>query len=123
MYLKYKKQGFTLLEVIASTLIIAAMAAGMFGAFVGAQSIFNRARHRIQAFHFAREVQERLRANYTYTSPAMNPSVQKNGSEIGFNVRGEMASLGTTVTYDVSEPQVDGYKEVTVRVSWTEASL
>ncbi|MBU1887969.1 MAG: hypothetical protein KKB46_02060 [Candidatus Omnitrophica bacterium] len=111
------------MEIIAATLVITILAAGMFGAFVGAQALFSRARHRIQAYNFAREVQERLRANYSYTDSQMgNGAGHDAESEIGSVIKGELASLGATFTYDVTE-EPDGYKEVTARVSWTERSF
>lgn len=117
------REGFTLIEVVIAALIITVMAAGMFGAFVGARYIFRRSRHKMQAFNFAREVQDKLRSNYIYTDSQM--SVKSHiEAELGSIIRGEMASLmDTQLTYDVSEPALDGYKKVTVRVNWDEISL
>jgi type II secretory pathway pseudopilin PulG len=115
--------GFTFLEVIASTLIIAVLSAGMFSAFVGAQYIFNRSRHRMQAFNFAREAQDKLRSNYTYTDSQMNEGSGHTESELGTIITGEMSNLNTVLTYDISEPEDDTYKEVTLRVTWNEANL
>jgi prepilin-type N-terminal cleavage/methylation domain-containing protein len=117
-----QKKGMSLLEVVAATLVITILAAGMFGAYVGAQFIFNRARHRVQAFNFAREAQDKLRANYKYTDSQMNNASGHLETEIGAIVQGELQSLGATLTYDVSE-QANGYKEVVVRVSWTAAAF
>lgn len=117
-----QKKGLSLLEVVASTLVITILAAGMFGAFVGAQMLFNRARHRVQAYNFAREVMERLRANYAYTDSQISNGVGHTEAEIGVVIKGELASLGATLTYDVTE-QPNGYKEITARVSWTEANF
>ena len=115
----------SLTEIIVSVLIITIIAAGVFGAFVGTEYIFNRARHRLQAFNFAREAQDRLRSNYGYADSQMNVATGHLESEIGSIVRGEMADFttGTALTYDVSEPEADGYKKVEVKVSWTEASF
>lgn len=118
------KKGFTLVEILTSTVIIAVLAGGMFGAFVGAQYIFNRARHRMQAVNFAREAQDRLRSNYQYDSaPAMTIGTSKPESNIGTIVRGDMTGLNTVLTYDVSEPEANGYKKVIVRVTWDETTL
>jgi len=119
------RKGLSLTEIIVSVLIITIIAAGVFGAFVGTEYIFNRARHRLQAFNFAREAQDRLRSNYGYADSQMNVATGHLESEIGSIVRGEMADFttGTALTYDVSEPEADGYKKVEVKVSWTEASF
>ncbi|MBU4590871.1 MAG: type II secretion system GspH family protein [Candidatus Omnitrophica bacterium] len=117
------RKGLSLIEIIVSVLIITIMAAGVFGAFVGTEYIFNRARHRLQAFNFAREVQDRLRGNYGYTDSQMNIATGHLESEVGSIIRGEMANLSTELTYDVSEPEVNGYKKVEVKVSWTETSF
>lgn len=121
-----QKKGLTLLEVLIAMLVISILAAGMFGAFIGAQALFNRARHRIQAYNFAREIQERLRASYVYTDSKLDPGghdVENIESEMGdVIIKGELASLGATLTYDVAE-EPDGYKEVTARVSWTETRI
>ncbi len=122
------RKGLTLTEIIVSVLIVTIIAAGVFGAFVGTEYIFNRARHRLQAFNFAREAQDRLRSNYAYDSdPAMTVGADKPESNIvGAEpiIRGEeMTNLGTALTYDVSEPEADGYKKVEAKVSWTESSF
>lgn len=117
------KRGFTLLEVIASTLVIAILSAGLFSTFVGAQYIFNRTRHRLQAFNFAREAQDALRANYIYTDSQMSVGAGHLEAEIGTIVRGEMANSNTVLTYDVAEPQPEGYKTVAVRITWNETSF
>lgn len=124
---KKNNRAFTLLEVVVSTVIITVLAAGMFGAFVGAQYIFNRARHRMQAFNFAREAQDKMRSNYGYTDSQLETKKKKEKShtesEIGTIIRGEMANLNTVLTYAVSEPETDGYKAVTVTVTWDETTL
>lgn len=108
----------SLLEVVTSTLIITILAAGMFGAFIGAKFILNRELHRIQAFDFAREAQDRLRANYSYADSQMSNRKGHEEAEIGPIIKGGLTSLGAVMTYDVSEPYSKAYKEVTVRVTW-----
>lgn len=113
-------------EVIIATVIIALLAAGMLSAFVGAQYFFNRSRHRLQAFNFAREAQDKLRTNYNYNSnPAMTIGTDKPESNIGTIIKSdsELADLSSQLTYDVSEPASGGYKAVTVHVTWTETSF
>jgi type II secretory pathway pseudopilin PulG len=121
------KRAFTFIEIIASTLIIAALAAGMFSAFVGAQYIFNRSMHRMQAFNFAREAQDKMRSNYTYTDSEMSEGSGHTESELGTIIGGEMSNLNAVLTYDVSYDVVaanpDGYKKISVHVTWDEASL
>ena len=84
---------------------------------------FNRALHRIQAFNFAREAQDRLRANYKYTDLQMSNGSGRPEEDIGSIIKGDLASLNADMTYDVSEPFSKAYKEVTVRVTWTDASF
>ena len=117
------RRGFTLLEVIASTLVITVLSAGLFSAFVGAQYIFNRTRHKLQAFNFARKAQDILRANYRYTDSQLNVGSGHSEAEIGTIIEGDMTGLGSVLTYDVTEPQPEGYKTVTVRITWNESSF
>ena len=117
------KRGFTLLEVVTATLIIVVLAAGMFGTFSAAQYIFNRSRHRLQAMNFAREAQDKLRANYGYRDSQISVGSGHTESEIGTVIEGDMSGLNTVLTYDVSEPSPNTYKEVTVRVTWTETTF
>ena len=117
------RRGFTLIEVVTSTLIIAAMAAGMFGAFVGARYIFRHSTHKMQAINFAREAQDKLRVHYAYDDPELSVGSHTE-AEIGAIIKGEMADLpNVQLTYDVSLPEPDGYKKVTVRISWDERSF
>lgn len=119
------KKGFTITEVIISALIVVILSAGIFSAFWGTQYFLNRARHKVQAFNFAIESMDRLRSNYTYSSsPAMYPGYNHSDTEIGGGIiKGELANLSGTLTYDVTEPQVNGYKQVTVKVHWNEPSF
>jgi prepilin-type N-terminal cleavage/methylation domain-containing protein len=120
------KKAFTLTEVVISTLIVAILAAGMFSAFASVQYIYNRARHRLQAFNFAREALDRLRANYEYDSdPAMTIATDKPESAIGSIVRGaEMTNLSTTLSYDVGAgPQAGSYRTIEVKVTWDETNV
>ncbi len=116
-----RNKGFTLMEVIISVLLVTVISAGVFGAFKAVQYIFNRSMHKMQAFNFAKEALDRLRSNYNYnSSPQMDTGTNKPESDIGSIVRGEITNFNTVLTYDVSEPQPDGYKEVGVSVTWTE---
>lgn len=120
------KKGFTLIEIVVATLIIVALAGGLFSAFWGAQRFLNRARHRVQAYNFAIEALDRLRSNYKYSDTEMNVANGYLASDIGCVISGEMAPLmplGADLTYDVTEPQVDGYKEVTINAHWNEPAL
>ena len=109
-------KGLSLLETVIAVLIVTIVAGGVFSTLVGSKVIFNRARHRLQAFNFAREFQDRLRSNYGYTD------VENNEIEPVID-RGELSDLEGTITYDVSEPEHGGYKIVNVRVGWSEPEL
>ena len=117
------RKGLTFVEIIVSTLLIAIIAAGSFSAFVGTQQIFNYTRHRLQAFNFAKEAYDRLRSNYGYADSQMSAGSGHLEPEIGTIVRGEMTNLSTALTYDVTEPESNGYKEVTVSVVWSETTF
>jgi len=120
------KKGFTLIEVIVAALIVAILSAGVASAFWGAQHFLNRARHRVQAYNFAIESLDRLKSNYQYSSdPAMDIGVNHDETEIdaGGILRGDIANLGGTLKYDVTEPQVNGYKQVTIKVEWHEPTF
>lgn len=119
-------KGFSLIEIVVATLIIVALAGGLFCAFWGAQRFLNRARHKVQAYNCAIEVLDRLRSNYGYSDTKMSVANGYLASDIGCVISGEMAPLmplGTDLTYDVTEPQANGYKQVTVRAHWNEPSL
>jgi prepilin-type N-terminal cleavage/methylation domain-containing protein len=120
------KKGFTLIEVVVATLLLAVLAAGVAGAFWGSQHFLSRAKHRVQAFNFAIAALDRLRSNYKYLDGEMNVGSGYLALDIGCSVTGEMAAMAplpADFTYDVTEPQVNGYKQVTVKVDWNEPSL
>ena len=120
------KKGFTMTEVIVAALIVAILAAGVASAFWGTQHILNRARHRMQAYNFAVEALDRLKSNYQYSSnPAMVIGIDHAQTEInaGGILKGDIANLGGTLKYDVTEPQVNGYKQVTIKVHWDEPAF
>jgi len=121
------KKGFTMNEVIIATLLIAILAAGAFSAFSGTERFINRARHRIQAFNFAMETLDRLKANNKYGGSAMAIGANHPETDIvGIGntiIQGEISALNPALTYDITEPQVNGYKEVTVKFHWNEPTL
>ena len=120
------KKGFTLTEVMVAAMIIVILAAGLFGAFMGAQHFLNRSRHRMQAYNFAVDALDKLRSNYQYSSsPTMdigNGHLDTEIDALGI-IKGDMAGLGGALTYDITEPQADGYKQVTVKVHWYEPAF
>ncbi|MFA5388244.1 MAG: type II secretion system protein [Candidatus Omnitrophota bacterium] len=120
------KKGFTLIEIIVATLVIVALAGGLFSTFWGSQYFLNRARHRIQAYNFAVEALDKLRGSHVYySSPAMDIGSNHAEDEIetGGMIKGELDNAGGELTYDIAEPQANGYKEVSVRVRWNETAF
>ncbi len=113
-------KGLTLSEILISILIISIIAAGVFSTFVGSKIFFIRARHRLQAFNFAREFQDRLRSNYTYMDREMGAFAERRAFLID---RGELADLDGVITYSVSNSEDGGYKIVNVIVNWDEPEL
>jgi prepilin-type N-terminal cleavage/methylation domain-containing protein len=120
------KKGFTLIEIVVAALIIAALSGGLLCAFWGSQYFLNRARHRIQVYNLAVEALDKLKSNYQYLDSKINVADGYLCSDIGCVVAGEMAAwmpLETDFTYDVEEPQVNGYKQITVKVHWNEPAF
>lgn len=120
------RAGFTLTEVVVAALIIAVLAAGVASVYWGSQYFLNRARHRMQAYNFAVEALDKLRSNYQYSSsPAMAIGADLLDTQIdaGGILRGDIAALGGTLKYDVTEPEADGYKQVTIKVHWNEPTF
>jgi len=120
------KKGFTLIEVIVAALIVAILAAGVASAFWGTQHFLNRARHKVQVYNFAVEALDRLRSNYQYSSsPSMDIGIDHAQTEIdaGGILKGDITSFGGTLKYDITEPQVNGYKQVTIKVHWDEPAF
>jgi len=121
--------GFTLTEIIISVLLVTLISAGVFGAFVGSQYFFNRSRHRLQAINFAREAIDRMRSqsDCEYNDPNMGVGTTNPESNLGAIIGGDFTDLNAELTYDVDDPEPgapepDGYKEVTVTVTWEEES-
>jgi len=126
MFQYQNKKGFTITEVIVSVLIIVILSTGLFSAFFGTQHFLNRARHRMQAYNFSAEALDRLKSNYQYSSnPSMNIGDNHDQSEIEASgiLKGDIVNLGGTLKYDVTEPQVNGYKQVTIKVHWDEPAF
>ncbi len=119
-------KGFTLTEIMVSVVIIVIIAGGLFGAFMGAQQFLNRSKHRMQAYNFAMDAIDKLRSNYAYSSSsAMNIGNGHLDIEIdpAGIIQGDMSGLGGTLNYDVTEPQANGYKQVTIKVHWDEPTF
>lgn len=126
LFVRKDIKGLTLVEVVTATLIIVVLAAGVFSAFSGAQYFFNRARHKTQAYDFAEEALDRLRANYQYSSsPVMDIGNDHAETEIDSSgiLRGEFTGLSGALTYDIAEPQANGYKQITIKVRWNETAF
>jgi prepilin-type N-terminal cleavage/methylation domain-containing protein len=130
----FNKKGFTLIEVVVATLLLAILAAGVASAFWSAQHFLSRARHRVQAFNFAMEALDRLRSNCKYTDSQMTLTTAASDaddhleSEIGTILRGdEFLGLLTNrfLKYDVINTgfAAEGYKQVIIKVHWDEPAF
>lgn len=117
------KSGFTLTEIVLSTLFLAILAAGMLGTFVGAERFIILTKHRMEALNFVRKAMETLKGRYSYTDPVLE---EQSETELSGILAGDLANIGR-LTYSVSETppdgQPDGYKKITVKVSWNEPRL
>ncbi|MDP6685779.1 MAG: prepilin-type N-terminal cleavage/methylation domain-containing protein [Candidatus Omnitrophota bacterium] len=120
-----KKNGFTLIEIMLSVTLITIISLGMFAAYVGVWRFFHRARHRLQASNFSREVLDKLRSDYGYNAtdyPDMAVGVH-DALDIGISAQGEIASRTTAFQYTVTEPQANGYKKIVATFTWDEPAF
>lgn len=70
------KRGFTLVEIIVATVILALLASGVFSVFVSARYLVARSKRRFAAVEIARKIIEsnRYRVNATWDSGMINGS-------------------------------------------------
>ena len=111
------KKGVTFIEIMISALILSISIGGMLTTFVMGRVSVAKAKHRIEAFNLIQEKVEAIR-DTSYASIA-------NESPASVTID----NAGTAATTDdltgqrsvsVNEVVVDGYKEVTVTITWTE---
>lgn len=70
-FFKKNKTGFTLVEIIVSTIILSFIAAGMFSILISGRFLIARAKMRLQAVEIARDFVERGRGYINWTAWSM----------------------------------------------------
>ena len=128
----FHRQGFTLLEILVSMVILYSATGGLFASFVAAQKYVLRSRHRLQAANAGRMVLEDLRAdvNQQTWDSAANRLACPGGvypCTRSYNIPPPQFPSGAplanwSVTYVVDQIMVDGIpmRQVTVTVHWEE---
>jgi len=126
----FNKKGFTITEVIVSVLIIGVLAAGVFSAFVGAERLLIRSRYRMQAYHFEKEVLDKLRSDREsqWADDNMSEALPHKASDIGVSVSEDLGRLlfnadsDTDFTYAVQGDTAGRYNKtvtVTLKLDWS----
>lgn len=125
------KFGFTLVEILVSTLILALVVSGIMASFISSQRFISRSQRRLQATYFARQMFEQLRegvnaqdwANPLGTRLEVQPGVWR---PCGIDL-GTWDDLGSpfagTCDYMVEQAPLQGpqgYRQVQVRIRWQE---
>ncbi len=104
----YKKNGVTLIEVMVAIVIFLIVVLGGFAFFFYGRTHISRSNHQRMALELTKERLELWKADdYSNIMTQPDPSVPLGGIQFNRN---------TTI---VDHP-VDGYKEVTVTISWQE---
>lgn len=116
---KEDRLGFTLVEVIVATVILALLASGVFSVFVSARYLVARSKRRFAAVEVARKIIEdnRYRVNATWDSGAINGSgtwsAWNNVTYAPYHVRYR--------TENATSPA--GWRKITVDVRWDEQQI
>lgn len=123
---KEEQNGFTLVEVIVSLLILLITAAGIFASFIASQNYVLRSKRRIAAVNFARAKFEELKpyvrqdtwANFTlgvnllYAPPASSQAYSES-----FSFGGTWTGF---LNYTVDNTDDTAYRAVNLTASWQE---
>lgn len=127
---KIKLQGFTLVEILVSLLILASVVGGVMASFIASQRFIARSNRRLQAVNYIRDAFEVLKdgVNAEYWANAANTDKLdlKNWTDctanLGINLI-SLAAFGGDCQYKVEQATgqpLDGYRKVSVRIRWTE---
>ena len=124
-----KKEGFTLLEIIVSMLILSIVVAGSFGMMVTTNKLLVNAEHRLQAVNQAQAVLERLRM---YVSADPNNPAGSGGAfdikpdhnpsdEIGLSPGPDIPGVNSPAwSYNVAQVLGSRCRQVEVTTTWEE---
>ena len=114
-----KKNGFTLVEIMVSLIILAMLAAGLFSVFISSRNLVARSKRRLYAAEIARREIERrrhlLRAdNWSLFNPTGSWSVCNGTVYPNYTVECRI---------DPGPATTEDYRKFSVRVRWNEPVL
>ena len=117
-----RKNGFTLVEIMVSTVILALLAAGMFSVLVSSRYLVARSKTRVTAVEIARAEIERMRSLVDAATFYAPPGL--------FDGTGTWRAWNTTAypPYSVRYRVDNGtgtatYRKVTVQVAWNDTTI
>lgn len=121
-------RGLSLVEIIVSLLILAAVVAGVIGSFVSSQRLISSSYRRLQAANYARQALEELRLNVNAQDWADGNDGDRLDLTLGvprpcnINLGAfAMAPFNATCEYEVVAVGVtNDARQVDVRIRWTE---
>lgn len=116
-----KKQGFTLVEIMVSLVILALLASGLFSVFVSSRYLVARTKRRLMATEIARLEIENKRAGIIRADCWYNASCAPVGSWYNCN-SSNYGSFTVDCRMDNGPGGAD-YRKMTVRVRWNEAQI
>jgi type II secretory pathway pseudopilin PulG len=114
--------GFTLTEVIVSSLIVAFLLVSLLVSFVMGRTVTQVAKHRAQATNQVRARLEYLKSLGYDAVNGMNPVITETNVPID-SVRNGAAVLAGTRTTTISDDDADDVLEITVRIQWQERHM
>jgi type II secretory pathway pseudopilin PulG len=119
---KTNAAGFTLTEVIVSSLIVAFLLVSLLVSFVMGRTITQVAKHRAQATNVLRARLEYLKGLGYDAVNLMNPVVTETNVPID-SVRNGAAVISGTRTTTITDTDGDDVLEITVRLQWQERHM
>ena len=123
---KNRKQGFTLVEIIVSLVIILITAAGIFASFLAAQNYVMRSKRRIAAVNVARQKFEELKPfvrqdTWADSTTGVNLLYAGIGATQPYTGTFSFTSSWTGgLNYTVANPDDTSFRSVSMMVNWTE---
>jgi type II secretory pathway pseudopilin PulG len=119
---KKNTAGFTLTEVIISSLIAAFLLVALLASFIMGRTITQVAKHHAQATNQLRARLEYLKGLGYDAVNLMNPVVTETNVPID-SVRNGAAVLAGTRTTTITDTDADDVLEITVRIEWSERHM
>ena len=117
---KNNQKGLSLIEVLASLVLLSLLACGMLVIFSPAARWIVGARHETTAVYFAAAILENLRWERTKIDP-LNSG--KNAQEIGLNVASSAPGMVGEISLMQAMPYYPNLYDVMVTVTWMEGKV